>query len=145
MSNLAKPSSASFVRDELAKIEQLRKELLRKLDDEVTKLPAALGLNSLQEVIDLLRTKNETGSVEAFVGSALPQRIESQVHEPHAMYGARRTSRRGKAIGPETTRRVEVALLGNEPGKDIAHRLGLSPSTVSGIRKRMVKEGRLPE
>lgn len=127
------------LRAQLAKIEQERVRLMQELEAKVSKLPEHLGLGSLAEVLDLIRTKNDTGSVEAFAGAALPQRIDA----PHLAVNGRRRGQRGKAIPSHIRDRVKGALLRNESGIDIARRENISPSTVSGIRKALEQSGEL--
>lgn len=136
-SNESNGSNPNSIRAQLQKIEESRIKLMQDLENKVANLPAHLGLGSLQEVFDLVRAKNETGSVEAFAGAALPQRVESLV----SSFGGRRRGQRGKAIASHTRKEVEDALKRGEQGILISRRLGISASTVSGVRKSLESAG----
>ena len=125
-------SGGNSIRAKLQQIEKARVELMQELERKVASLPEYLGLGSLPEVIELIRAKNETGSVEAFAGAALPQRLEM-----NSTGFGRRRGQRGKAIGEHTREDIKNALLRGEEGILIARRVGVSASTVSGVRKAL--------
>lgn len=124
-------NSPNSIRTRLAEIEAAKAKLIRELEEKISALPGYLGLTSLEEVLDVIRTKNETGSVEAFAGAALPQRLERP-----SLQG-----RRGVDIGDQKRVQIRNRLMRGDQGKIIARDMNVSPSTVSGIRKELVAEG----
>jgi hypothetical protein len=131
-------NTLASLKAQLASIEQARLRVMKDLETKVSSLPSYLGLGSLEEVLDLIRAKTDTGSVEAFAGAALPLRVDGP-----SGFVARRRGQRGKKVSEPVRAAIRESLLRNEQGIDIARKLSVSPSTVSGIRKALEEAGKL--